>query len=238
MKNKLFNLSCWIIFIPLIHSCSTLTQPINLNESQKVYLKNTINQIAEDDQRYRSYISLGTTDDKLVQDFKKVTDTMSIEQYLAYQKTLNYKLSKEKKDELWKLQHQLDLVNHTRLKRTISDYGYPSPACVDGIRDVFAILLHPPAEVDPQVYLDEMTTMLRPEVRAGRFEAKKYAMLYDNIKAKILGEPQLYGTNTPFDMKTMKPGLPPIANIKATNRARRKLGLPPLNQGEYQLVTE
>ena len=236
MKNKLIIILYWVGLL-FITPCQAQRSPQSaLQEDDKILLQSVLNQIAEDDQKYRLYISIGTTDDVVVTHFRKVTDTMSIEQYLAYERTLDYSLTKEVKEELWIHQHKSDLINYKKLKSIIRTFGYPSKERVGSDKDVFPIFLHPPVELDPQEYLDEMSGMLRPEVKAGRLSAKKYAMFYDNIKAKILDEPQLYGTNTPFNMETMKAGLPPIADINTTNKARKRIGLEALEEGEYQLV--
>ena len=99
---------------------------------------------------------------------------------------------------------------------------------------LFAILLHPPLEIAPEKFLDEMKEILLPEVMKKRMEAESYALFVDNIKVKILKEPQLYGTNKPFDPTTMSMGLPEIESIEKTNKARKTIGLAPLKDGEYR----
>ncbi|MEM6700554.1 MAG: hypothetical protein AAF599_19270, partial [Bacteroidota bacterium] len=149
----------------------------------------------------------------------------------------NLKLPKTIQDSLWKLQHQLDEENYHAFVRMVKAYGYPSKERL-GTEDVniVVILFHPPAHLNIPEYLETMTNLLLPEVKAGRMKPKLFALFYDNIKAKILREPQLYGTNTPFSMKTMKPGLPPIADIEKTNEARKAIGLPALKKGEYEIA--
>ena len=100
---------------------------------------------------------------------------------------------------------------------------------------MFPILLHPPVELEPQKFLEEMEELLLPEVKGKRMEAESFAMFVDNIKAKILKEPQLYGTNKSFDPTTMSMGAPEIESIEKTNSARKAIGLAPLKDGEYKL---
>ena len=102
---------------------------------------------------------------------------------------------------------------------------------------LFAVLLHPPVKIKQQTFLNEMTAPLLPEVQAGRMVGKSYALFVDNIKAKILREPQLYGTNKSFDPATMMMGPPEIEDLAATNAARAKIGLEPLAAEAVRLVS-
>jgi hypothetical protein len=96
--------------------------------------------------------------------------------------------------------------------------------------------LHPPVEIEPKQYFEEIIGLPKPEVIAKRMEAKLYAMFYDNIKEKILQEPQLYGSNGVFDSEIMTIGAPIIVDIEKTNKARKEIGLPELQEGEYKLA--
>lgn len=194
-----------------------------------------LTEIHETDQRYRTYLAYGTTDDAMVAEIKAQTKDMEIEEYLSYTKGLDLKLSKKVQDSLWILQHKADANNHRRIVALIETHGYPDNKRLGLEHDIFPILLHPPVNLEPRDYLKEMSALLKKEVKAERMPAKLYATFYDNILCKILDEPQLYGTNVPFSMKTMSVGLPEIQNINRTNRARRKLGMKQLAEGEYKI---
>lgn len=235
MKSNTILIVAFLFFFQLMCKPLFAQAKIVLTQEDKEHLIKELQWIAEDDQRYRGFISLGTIDTKQLEHFKRVTDTMSIEEYIAYEKTLNLELSDEVKKALWVLQHELDLMNYNKLKSIIAEYGYPGKDRIGGDNDIFPIFLHPPIQLNPEDYLIEMSRLLEPEVLAGRIPAKKYALFYDNILCKILNEPQLYGTNVPFDMNTMKPGVPIITDINKSNAARLKIGLEALENGQYEL---
>jgi len=238
MKKLSFNLmrEVLILLVTLI-TIQLDAQKIELTEEGKAALIKEIATIEEKDQRYRNYISIGTLNDSLIQVIEEKSKDMEISEYMTYRSSLKLKLPKIVQDSLWKLQHQLDEENYHAFVHLVKKYGYPSKERL-GVKDVniVVVLFHPPAHLDIPEYLETMTNLLLPEVEAGRMKPKLFALFYDNIKAKILKEPQLYGTNTPFSMKTMKPGLPPITDIKKTNEAREAIGLPALKEGEYEIA--
>ncbi len=67
-------------------------------------------------------------------------------------------------------------------------------------------------------------------------KAESFALFVDNIKAKILKEPQLYGTNKSFNPATMTMGLPEIEDITQTNNERLAIGMEPLEEGLYSIM--
>ncbi|MEL6721593.1 MAG: hypothetical protein AAFP82_23045 [Bacteroidota bacterium] len=225
-----------ILMITLI-TIQLEAQKNELTEEDRNTLIEQIASIEEKDQRYRNYISIGTLNDSLIQVIEEKSKDMEIGEYMVYRSSLKLELPKAVKDSLWKLQHQLDEENYHDFVRIVKKYGYPSKERL-GTEDVniVVILFHPPAHLNIPEYLENMTSLLLPEVKAGRMEPKLFALFYDNIKAKILKEPQLYGTNKPFNMKTMQPGLPPIRDIEETNAARKVIGLPVLKEGDYEIA--
>lgn len=100
------------------------------------------------------------------------------------------------------------------------------------------IKMHPPADCDVSAYFSDYSKLLLEEVRSGRMPAKTYAMFYDNMKAKILREPQLYGTNMRFDKKTNSIKPPIIESLTKSNKARKGIDLPALKEGEYALIKD
>jgi hypothetical protein len=135
------------------------------------------------------------------------------------------------------LQHAIDLKNHLTLKGIFDTYGFLSKELLGEKHYVQLILLvHPPKDWDVPTYLAEYSALLSEEVQAGRMPAITYATFYDNIKGKILREPQLYGTNQQYDPATQKVMPPGIVDLKKTNDARTAIGLSPLVAGEYRIL--
>ena len=235
---KLFSLLICSIFC---WSCSNSTnktvksKSFQLSELEKQKIIVEIEKMAELDKKYRNIISLGTLDKEKIKKDKELRETASLEEYVAFTQTIEKTLEKEQIDSLWELQHKLDYQNYNGFKEIIDEYGYPSKERLNVKKDkLFPILLHPPIEIGPQKFLDEMEEVLLPEVREKRMKAESFALFVDNIKAKILNEPQLYGTTKSFNPATMSAGLPEIENIEKTNNARKTIGLEPLKEGEYK----
>ena len=210
---------------------------LTLSEEDKAYLINLIEEIDEADQRYRTPISLGTLDTVHLKKLKEISKNGTIKEYIAFEKSVPKTLGKNQIDSLWKLQAKIDYDNYLLFKTILSKYGYPSPERLGVKTDkLYAILLHPPSELQIEDYVEEMVSLLKVEMERNRFPAINFATFYDNMKAKILKQPQLYGTNKSFDFATMTPGLPIIEDIEKTNAARANIGLGKLKEGEYELV--
>ena len=199
-------------------------------------LQQLFENISESDQKYRRYISSETLDDKLIEEMDAVYDSLGIEAFFKYRSSLNLKLDQVTKDSLWGLQHEIDLANHLALRGVFATYGYlPETLLKEKEYVQLLLLMHPPKDWNIQKFHADYSELLMGEVEAGRMPAKTYATFYDNIKAKILREPQLYGTNEQFDPKTNKVLAPVIENLAQTNEARTAIGLPTLKEGEYRL---
>jgi hypothetical protein len=205
----------------------------DLSETQKDSLVSVTKRMLEFDQRYRSIVSLGTLKKELIEKNNEMSEKASLEEYMGFLKSIKKDITQQQTDSLWNLQHKLDYNNYLNLKLIVNKYGYPSKERLGISEDIFPILLHPPIELNPKDYLNEMENLLIKEVYAKRMDANQFAMFVDNIKVKILQEPQIYGTNNSFDYNTMKLGLPTIKDIKTTNKRRKKIGLEELKEGEY-----
>lgn len=188
----------------------------NLTETQKDSLVSVTKRMLEFDQRYRNIVSLGTLKKELIEKNNEMSEKASLEEYMGFLKSIKKDITQQQTDSLWNLQHKLDYNNYLNLKLIVNKYGYPSKERLGISEDIFPILLHPPIELNPKDYLNEMENLLIKEVYAKRMEANQFAMFVDNIKVKILQEPQIYGTNNSFDFNTMKLGLPTIIDIKTT----------------------
>jgi hypothetical protein len=237
MKNWATNI---LIFIATMYFVNVTGQSVNtkkpISDAEKVLIQKIFEQISISDQLYRGKIAKGTLDEKIIAKIDSVFNTEGIKAGLVYEKSLNLSLPKATKDSLWKLQSTLDLQNHLILRGLWETYGFiPKEVIKEKQYVQTLLLLHPPKDWDIEKYLKEYSTMLLLEVKAGRMPAMAYASFYDNMLAKILKRPQLYGTNQEFNM-TSKKILPPIIDdIKKTNKARQAIGLSELSDGEYRL---
>ena len=204
-----------------------------LSETDQRIIRQRLEAMFDKDQQFRNHLSFGTIDDEKIAEYEKLEVA---EQFKAMRENKD-KLSKEVRETLWEFQRKNDRENLTELASIIEEFGYPGPHRIGAERDrVFALLLHPPVSRDEvEGHTKEWCKLLLPEVKAGRMEAKSYATYVDNMRAKILHLPQLYGTNKQFDRGTgkVRPGL--IEDLEATNRARRDIGMPELKEGEYLL---
>lgn len=213
-----------------------LAQGRELQEGELKWLRLRVAHMMERDQAFRTYLVYETFDDEEVERLSK----LELPALMVAMKEHRGKFSVEVKQVLNQLQAKHDRRNHEELVEIIKEYGYPSRQWLgEGAEDVFPLLLHPPVELAKiEAYLAEMTALLKPEVLAGRMEAKQYAVFVDNILGKILRRPQLYGTNEVFNSKTQTIDPPEIAHLEETNRARRELGLAELKEGEYRVVEQ
>lgn len=208
-----------------------------LDENSIDHIKAVFATIKESDQRYRTSLSNGTTDPVINAQIKATCDAGTAEECIKYTQSLNLKLEDSVRDSLVELQSTLDFQNHMTVRGIWERYGWIGEDVVEEYNYVqILLLLHPPYSLDyVPAYLEEYSTLLMKEVQAGRMPAKTYASFYDNIHAKILREPQLYGTNFKFDRETQKVLPPGIRDIVVTNAARLEIGMEPLAEGEYRI---
>ena len=210
-----------------------LTPPRELTPEQKQLIQWRIERILERDKQFRSYLTFRTLDEQKIAAIEK----LDIEGQLAATADIKNELSQEQYQLLGELQRRNDARNHQELFEIIRRYGYPGPERIGATRDrVFAVLLHPPVnKQEIAAHMASTAKVLLPEVEAGRFSPLLYATFIDNMRGKILGKAQLYGTSKMFDPKTRQILPPLIEDIEATNKARREIGLPELEEGEYRL---
>lgn len=236
MRRFCFLLVGMLVGLAAIHAQSyELKQPVN--EAEILLIQDLIAQIAETDQQCRNYLGADTMDDDLIAQMDSVYEAEGIEAFLRFRTSLDLKLDSTVEDSLWAIQHQLDFQNHLTLRGIFLTYGFPPEELLGEFDYVpMLVLMHPPKDWDVPTYLEEYSAILRPEVTAGRMPAKTFASFYDNMKAKILREPQLYGTNQQFDVATQKVLPPIIQDVAVSNAARLAIGMEPLKEGEYRLL--
>lgn len=236
------NLAALMVFFILpsgILLAQNTTDKKPIGESEKVLIQAIFEEISITDQLYREKLSKGTLDETIIARIDSVFENEGVQAGFIYEKSLNLSLPKAVEDSLWELQAALDLQNHLTLKGLWDVYGFvPKDIIKEKNYVQTLLLLHPPRDWDVPTYLKEYSKMLILEVRAGRMPAFAYASFYDNMKAKILREPQLYGTNQQFSTKKNTILPPIIEDLEKTNSAREQIGLPVLKEGEYRIETE
>jgi len=239
MKNLSFQFLVILLCLTSNLLAQSTTAKKEISDSEKQLIQKMFEEISISDQLYRNKLSNGTLDEKIIAQIDSVFDNEGIEAGVVYEKSLNLSLPKAVQDSLWQLQAELDFQNHLTLRGLFEIYGFISEEVVKEKQYMQLILLvHPPKDWDVRTYLKEYTTIFISEVKAGRMPAKTYATFYDNMKGKILKEPQLYGTNQIFDSKTKKVLPPIIEDLAKSNEARKEIGMPVLKEGEYRLVEE
>lgn len=225
------------IFLFSCKSTQYTIKDIELTQADKDFLYEEIELMLEFDQKYRSPLSLGTLDEKILAEDKEKSKTLEIEEYIIYRQSLELEeMPQEIKDSLWALQHEIDYNNYVKIKFLIKEYGYLSKERLGQKSDrFFVMLLHPAPQLDPKEYRDEMAAIFANEVKYKRMTPLQYAMFYDNITYKIMNEPMLYGTGNIFNHKTGTLEPPFIKDLETSNKARKEIGLPLLKEGEYQI---
>jgi len=196
-----------------------------LTESVKAELIEELKEMEEADQLNRSFSSLKTFDQKLIDSVKK----LSTNEYISFIQTHKSELTKKQEDSLRNIQYRIDLKNTNRLYEITKEYGWLNETKLDSVIDPMLFLFHTPKET-----IAKMQALLFEEVQAKRMESNKFAMYVDNMRKKAYGKNQLYGTGKEFDPKTNTIVPPFIENIDSTNIERKKIGLPELKSGEYR----
>lgn len=237
-KNIIFLLAT-IMHIAASLSAQEYDLKKRVTKNEILYLQKVVKEISKSDQRYRSYLTYGTLDDQIIEKIKAVMDSLGVEKGLKYSRSWNLSLSREVKDSLNNLQHEIDFTNHLKLRGIFNTYGFlPKDLLIECHWAQLVLLMHPPVNWDAKTYLCDYSKLFLEEVKSGRMPAKTYAMFYDNMKAKILREPQLYATNMRFDKKTNTIKPPIIESLVKSNKARKAIGLPALKEGEYMLTKD
>ncbi len=206
-------------------------------ENELAYIQGVFENISISDQKYRSYLTYETMDDKIIAKIDSLLNHVGIKEGMNYAKSLDLSLSKGTKDSLIQLQNQIDLQNHMILRGIWETYGFiPKNIIKEKSYVQTLLLLHPPGEWDVRDFQKNYSGFLLEEVKLGRMPAKSYASFYDNMLCKILDEPQLYGTNQQFDSKSGKILPPIITSLSTANEAREAIGMPVLKEGEYRIA--
>lgn len=185
--------------------------------------------IAEADQRHRTALSWGTTDEAELARLENLAkDELLAEMSRRHREGPH--LPEDVEARLMTEQQRLDRENTDRLLDLVDRYGWPTEERVGaGVPDMTAVLIHMPMD-----RVERALPLLKQETLAGRLPAERYAVIYDR-KQQHDGKPQLYGTCSKFDPATRSVLAPAIVDIEQTNRARARIGLGPLEQ--YRLTS-
>ena len=242
MKSRTFNTYLCLLlstFFTTVIFGQTVSTKKAISESEKAFIQKTFEAISISDQLYRNKLAKNTLDETIIGQIDSVYETVGIKAGMVYEQSLNLSLPKPIEDSLWELQAALDFQNHLTLRGLWDLYGFISKEVIKEKQYVqLLLLMHPPKDWDVRTYLEEYSAILIEEVKADRMPAITYATFCDNMKAKILREPQLYGTNQQFDRKTNSILPPIIQDVEKSNLARQEIGLPILKEGEYRLEGE
>lgn len=213
------------LFYSILSCSSRANTKIALTESEKEVLITELKVMLQSDQYNRSFLSVGSLNQKLIDSVGE----LSTDDYISFKQSYKSELSKEQKDSLWDIQNAIDLNNTNRLYEIVQSYGWLSEAKLDSLIDPMIFLFHTPKET-----IDKMQTILLSEVQEKRMLPSKYAIYVDNMRKKAFGKHQLYGTGDEYDSKTNTIGPPFIENIDSTNFERNKIGLLELKKDEYR----
>ncbi len=214
----------------LIAQQSKPSMPKTPTKQQLEELRTGLVEMNRTDQLHRTKVSWGTTDPKELARLKALDDDAHLEEAKRRWRE-GIKLPKEVEQDLMAKQRVLDEANFQRLEGWVKAYGYPDPERLGlDAPSPIAVLIHADNE-----WFDSVASLLREEARRGRMPAKEYAAVSDR-KAQHAGRRQLYGMCRRFDPKTNKVLPPEIEDIEKTNKARKEIGLPPLE--EYRIVPD
>lgn len=174
---------------------------------QKDSLKQEVDAMLTDDQKFRWMIMFGTLDDKEISVYKALDNGAKMKRITnARQNTVG--ISQSQKDSIGKIQAAIDSVNFVKIYGIINEFGFPYKY-IPSYR-ITTILLH----ASPRWTTPDFFSLLLDEVKAERLEGIEYARVYDRMQLEKKMD-QLY-----FEYN---PGTP--KNTDETNRARKEIGL-------------
>lgn len=125
---------------------------------------------------------------------------------------------------LLKEQNRLEVGHLSRLRRIISEYGWPGQSMVgrDGAAAAFLILQH--ADHETQV---EYLPLVKTSLEAGELEGRHFALLQDQILVAER-QPQIFGTQLYWEDTTGKLEPFPIKDEANVDSRREEIGMMPL----------
>ncbi len=211
---KFSTLFC-ILLLLCIHAFAQVHP--KLSKHEKDSLRNEIETMLANDQKYRWMIMYGELDEQKLADFKKMDEAAKWQRMKDVLKD-KVGISKAQKDSLWKFQSQIDSINFLELSAIITKYGFPHKYIEE--YKATSMLLH----ADPQLTTDDFFNMLKGEVKCGNLSPMEYAGVYDRIQLdrKL---PELYYVSDYYDTATGKSKPKTPIDLDKTNKAREEIGL-------------
>lgn len=211
-------------------SCNVSTQHCMNDEVNVDEYRMILDQIYDSDQKFRTAISWGTTDQTELDRLDALSDDEQLSEY-ARRNREGVALDPDLEKELWEKQIAIDRSNTKQLMDLVKRFGWPTEELLgEGTPSMVPVLIHMQMEDS-----DWVLPVLHREVLDGRMPPKPYAMIYDR-KQHHEGKRQIYGMMQAFDSKTGSVLAPAIVDIDETNIARSKIGLDPLE--EYRITDE
>ena len=218
-KRKLKIAVAIAFLVSFITTCAS-AQPAThmpLTKALKDSLRQEIETMVANDQRYRWILMFAETDERKLADLKKLPQN---EQSKRIKDVLDHKirLSARVNDSLGQLQDAIDSANFTEVCGIIYKYGYPKKY-VD-VAKVSVLLMH----ANPRWMTSDIFKTLKEEVINGNMPAFEYATIYDRTQLG-LKLPELYYVMEHYDAKTGTSAIGKPLDIDATNKAREEIGL-------------
>ncbi len=206
-----FLVACWVK-VP-----AKGTDHTPLTKALKDSLRNEIEAMLKNDQKYRWMIQFGETDENKLAELRKMSEADQFQRMKAVQDD-KVGIAKKAKDSLWQMQAAIDSSNFVKMKGIIYTYGYPKKY-MEAYK-VSVIFIH----ARPQWMTADFFRVLKEEVMNGNMPAFEYAAIYDRmqIENKL---PELYYVSEHYDAKTGKSAIGKPLNMEATNKAREEIGL-------------
>jgi len=227
MNQKLLIIIFFLSFASTpIFGQSRLSQTL-VDSLTKSRLSSELLQMGKLDQQHRFQLMFGELDIEKVDSLLKLPDSIQMEIFKRMG-TSNYGLKRKEYDSLWQIQNSNDYANQKRILEIFGQYGWPGDKLIaqEAVWVPNTILLHLPDSIMLIMY-----SKLKREIKKANIKPSTVATMYDKYLQGI-GKPQLYGmfANSDTDGKRY----PLIKNIKITNKARKKLGMMPLEN--YKIV--
>ena len=181
-----------------------------LTSLQKDSIKQVMDNIGKEDQKYRWQLMLGELDSTKLDSLKKLPDQIKFDRMRKVMKN-ELGFNKSTKDSIWHLQNEIDSLNNLKFLSVIEKYGYPSFKRT-GSTTSSTLILHLVSESN----FKNLESLFKTELNKKNLPAVEYAKWFDRCQI-VMNKKQLYGE---YDQQ-----YPCVKNIKITNIERKKIGL-------------
>ena len=181
-----------------------------LTSLQKDSIKQVMDNIGKEDQKYRWQLMLGELDSTKLDSLKKLPDQIKFDRMRKVMKN-ELGFNKSTKDSIWHLQNEIDSLNNLKFLSVIDKYGYPSFKRT-GSTTSSTLILHLVSESN----FKNLESLFKTELNKKNLPAVEYAKWFDRCQI-VMNKKQLYGE---YDQQ-----YPCVENISNTNTEREKIGL-------------